>query len=787
MIRNYLKTALRSLWKTRSYSLLNIFGLAIGIAASAFIFLWIEQELSYDQLPEKENIYVVKSKQPSGQGSKVFDAVSGLLAPAIKEDIPGIKYAARANWNSSLLLSYDDNSIDQSGHIVDPEFMDIFSLNFLEGTRENAMLGPDNIVLTQSAAKRIFGNEPALGKTVLTNNEQNYTVSAIVQDLPENSSIQFDWLIPFEQFEKDNAGWIQSWDNSVLLSYVRLEPSADPALVNKQLYDLVKRKSGDETQTIRNFLYPMERWRLYNSFDAEGNEQDGRMKYVRLFGIIGGIILLIACINFMNLATARSEKRAKEVGMRKVSGATKTSLIAQFLGESFVLSAIAVTLAALLVFCFTGLFNRTMDTNLIFSLSNPNHLLYLASIVLTCGLCAGLYPAFYLSSFNPVITLKSAKQKAGSAGFIRRGLVVLQYTASLTLIICTAVIFLQIRHGKDRDLGFDISQVITVPLRGTAATKIDLLRDQLLATGQVESIGLSSGAVLNVGVRTGMDWSGKDPSLNTDLYYLWADAGLIPAMGMELTDGRNFKADLIPDSNSIIINESFAKLIKADGLAAGQTVYWEGEAHTVVGVIKDFVYNNVYNPIQPVFFRTFNQSAGTLNIRTKSCIDLNQALQQIEQIIKKNNPAFPFEYQFMDEVFAEKFRSETLMQHLSGTFAGLSTIISCLGLFGLAAFSAERRNREIGIRKVLGATVSSLIGLMNREFIILVLSACLISFPLAWLIMSNWLENYQYKTNIPWWIFGLAGSGALIIALLTVSLQAAKAALTNPVTSLKDE
>lgn len=778
MIKNYFTIALRNLWRTRGYSALNVFGLAVGIAAASLIFLWIADEMGYDNhFLDKEHIYITKSKQGG-------DAHSGLLGPAMKADIPGIKHVARANWRGSYLFTVGDNGIYQNGHIADPEFMDIFSLEFVEGSKATAMDSPNDLVISQSAAKRLFGDVPALGKSVRVNGKEDYMVSGVVKDLPTNSTIQFDWLVPFETFEKENA-WVRDWRNAVVMTYVRLEPTAAIADVNRMLNDLVSRKTGNAD--AGNFLYPMERWRLYNSFDEEGNEQEGRMKYVRLFSLIAWVVLVIACINFMNLATARSEKRAKEVSMRKVVGASKVSLIGRFLGESIILAAIAGLLAIGLIFLTIGAFNSLVEKELVVDLLKPSHRYFLISIVLACGILSGIYPAFYLSAFNPITTLKGAKQNVGATGFIRRGLVILQYTASITLIICTVVIFQQIQHVKGRDLGFERSQVVTVPLRGEMTKRYDAIKQQLMATGNVESIGLSSGSVLHIGVRTGMDWTGKDPNEQVTLYYQWADDGFIPTMGMELADGRNFRPGMLGDSSSIIINEAFAKHISPDGKAAGKTVYWDGDPYLVAGVVKDFIYNDVYAPAAPVFFRPFNLSGGLLNIKTSVGADLPKTVSQIEEIMKVNNPGYPFEYGFLDEQFNEIFKSEMLIQKLAGVFAMLSIIISCLGLFGLAAFTAERRTKEMGIRKVLGASVASLVGLLNREFVVLVLISCTVAFSVAWWVMSDWLGNYQYRTDLHWWVFGLAGVGALLIALVTVSSQAVRTALANPVESLRDE
>ncbi|MBK1442404.1 ABC transporter permease [Parapedobacter sp. ISTM3] len=787
MLKNYFKTTFRNLWKTRGYSFLNIVGLAVGITAASLIFLWVEDEMTYDNFPNKENSYIVKSKQTLDGVTNVSDAVPGLLGPAIKAEIPGIRHAARVAWMTSNMFSFGDNNIFQEGYYAEPDLMDIFSLEFVEGDKATAMDNPDKVVLTESAAARIFGDEPAFGKVVRVDNDKSYTVSGVVKDLPKNSTFQFDWLIPFEVYEQENQ-WIRQWRNNVLMTYVGLEPSADVAQVNDMLHDFVIRQSSDEQSTTYNMLYPMERWRLYSSFDSDGNEQEGRMKYVRLFSIIAWVVLLIACINFMNLATARSEKRTKEVGMRKVVGATRTSLIGQFLGESLILAAISALLAVGFIHLAIGIFNNLIEKELVMDLFNPTHLFFLGGIVLVCGLLSGIYPAFYLSSFNPISTLKGVKQQVGTAGLVRRALVVLQYTMSITLIICTVIIFQQIQHAKGRDAGYERSQVLLTPLRGKMAERIETIKEQLVATGGVESAGLSERRILYIGTYSwNVGWEGKAPDKQVNIYNFRADADLVPSLGMEVVDGRNFRPQLLGDSASAIVNETFAKLIQSDGKVVGQTIY-NGKPFTIVGVVKDFVYNNMYGVPAPLFFYPFETPPwGQLNIKIKAGANLTTVIPQIEKIIKTHNPEYPFDYQFLDELFDRQFKSEMLIQKLAGVFAVLSIIISCLGLFGLAAFTAERRTKEMGIRKVLGASISSLVGLLNREFVMLVLVSCAVAFPFAWWMMSDWLSNYQYRTDLHWWVFALAGAGALVIALLTVSSQAIKAALMNPTKSLRDE
>jgi len=788
MIKNFLKTAFRNLWKTKGYSFLNIFGLAVGIAAASLIFLWVENEVTRnDHFPHKKDIYSVKSKQQYDDVTYVFEATQGPLAAAIKAEIPGIKHAVRMA-NGSNLFSVEDKNLYQGGLYADPEILDVLSSTFLEGNAHTALSELNNIVLTEKSAKRVFGNIPALGKTIRVNNEEDYVVSGVVKNFPKNSSFQFDWLIPFKKYEVGQE-WLQSFSNNGIQTLVQLEPNIDVSQVNEPLLEFVERKTDGQVTFSKNFLYPMERWNMYNSFDKNGNEQEGFIKYIRLFSIIAWVVLLIACINFMNLATARSEKRAKEVGMRKVVGASRRTLVLQFLGESLMYAFLSALFAIGLMHLSIGPFNSLLGKELTIDVFKLSHLVFLIGIILTCGLLAGSYPAFYLSSFNPLKTLKGAKQKAGAAGFIRRGLVILQYTASVVLIICTTIIYQQIQHAKNRDLGFEHSQVITTWVQGSMGQHINVIKEQLKATGNIEEVGISDMNVLNIhNNSSNFEWEGKDPNANILIGRLRTDPGLIPSLGMKMHDGRNFHPQYVGDSTSLIINETFAKMIKPDGMVAGQILRVSGEPYTIRGVVKDFVYNNVYADPDPVVFIPYaSPSSGIMNIKTKAGADLPKTISQIEEIIKSNNPGYPFDYRFLDESFNNKFYSEMLIQKLAAVFAILSIIISCLGLFGLASYSAEQRSKEIGIRKVLGASVGRLIGMLNKEFVVLVGISCLIAFPLAWWFMHDWLSSYNYRIEIGWMVFALAALVAVSIAILTISSQALRAATANPTRTLRDE
>lgn len=787
MLKNFFNLTFRNLWKTKGYSFLNIFGLAVGIAAASLIFLWVEDEVTYNDFPNKEHIYSVKSKQTYDGRSYVFGATQGPLAAAIENEIPGITRSVRMDWGTQGLFSIGDKRLYQNGFYVDPEFLEMFSAEFLQGDANSALKEPNNIVLNESAAQKLFGTRNVVGESIRFNNEETYTVSAIVKDFPKNSNYQFDWLLPFENYEKQNT-WLETWNNNGIITLVQTAPNADIAQINSQLKNFVKNKREMESYANQNFIYPMKRWRMYNSFDASGIEKEGRIKYVRLFSLIAWVVLLIACINFMNLSTARSEKRAKEVSMRKVMGAGRSSLIRYFLGESFVYAFLATLVAVGMVAIFLKLFNSLVNKDLEMHLFSPLHLGFLLAITLICGLVSGSYPAFYLSAFNPLTALKGMKRKGGSAGIIRRGLVVIQFTAAIVLMISTVLIYQQIQHAKNRDLGFEKSQVLTIPIKGKMSGHTDVIKERLIATGAIENVGISNTYVLNISSNSdGFGWEGKDPSSSILIGFLTADAGFVPSLGMEITDGRNFNQSLKTEATSVLVNESLAKLMQEDGKVAGKQIEWNGEFLTIAGVIKNFIYNDVYAASDPLVVFPYQQDYGKLYIKTKAAADFQNLLPEIETVIKSYNPEYPFEYEFLDQGFNDVFQSEMLIQRLSQIFSILCIIISCLGLFGLAAYSAEIRAKEISVRKVLGASVRELVLLLNKEFLALVALSALIAFPLAWWMMHSWLENFEYHIQIPWIVFLIIGLVAMGIALLTISSQALKAALTDPAKMLRDE
>ena len=791
MFKNYLKTTFRSLWKNKGYSFLNIFGLSIGIACAALIFLWVENELTWNHsFSNRDNLYLVKDQQAYDGTIFTFDATPGVLAPSVKAEIPGIKRTTRSTWGNPELFSLGDKAIYESGNYVDSSFLKMFQLQFLEGNAANAFTQLYSLVISEKMAKKFFQSTDVIGKTLKMNNQRDYVISGVIKDLPENVSFKFDWLAPFQIFLNQND-WLQKWGNNGIITYVETEPNANIAAINKKLYGYVQTKEKGANAKLS--IYPMNRWRMYNSFDNNGKEREGQLKFVNLFSLIAWIILIIACINFMNLSTARSEQRAREVGVRKVLGAGKNKLVAQFIGEALFLALLATFFAVLIIYISLPAFNSLVEKQLSLDIFNPLHLGGLLLIALLCGLIAGSYPAFYLSSFNPVKVLKGLKiQSGGSAGFIRKGLVVLQFAVSIILIISTVIIYRQIQHVKGRDLGYNRDGLIYTTLTGKMKENFGVIKNDLMQTGLVQNATLSSQSVLQLGNNTGdFTWPGKDPNKQLLITVDNVSPEFIPTTGMQLKAGRNFYEDIKTDSSNVIINESLAKSIGNKNIIGSiiQRHNEKGELYnmTIIGVIKNFIYNDMYAPAAPLILFSDTSYVNYLTLRLKPIADMKPVMAKIESIVKSDNPGYPVEFNFVDTDFNQLFKTEALIGELASVFAILAIFISCLGLFGLAAYTAERRTKEIGIRKVLGASAKGLAGLLSKDFLKLVTISCFIALPLAWWIMYSWLETFAYRIKIDWIIFLVAAILAIVIALLTVSFQAIKAAIANPVESLRSE
>ncbi|HXR83702.1 MAG TPA: ABC transporter permease [Hanamia sp.] len=790
MFKNYFKTAWRNLIKGRSFSFINVAGLGVGIACASLIFLWVEYNLNFNSsIPDVNNIYQIENDQAYGKDMYTFAATSVLVRDALMNEFPGVVDVSRYD-GAGATVSLDNKHLAQSGAYVDSSFLKMFGLPLIEGNEIDALNDISKIAVSQKLAKNYFGDADVIGKTLLVDNHP-YKVSAVYKDIPQN--VQFygvDFLLPFQIFYNQNKGQgIDAWGNNWTNTWVKLNPNTNVTAFNEKLRKLIHQKDAQTTNESL-WLYPLKRLNLYGVItNGKEDVSRGKIQYIKMFSMVALIILIIACINFMNLSTARSQQRAKEIGMRKVLGSTRQSLIAALLSESLIVAYLAVLFAVVVVAVVLPLFSNLIGIHLSLNLFYPSHLLFLIIIGALCGLVAGSYPALYLSSFRPVLALKNQITKnAGNAGFIRKGLVVLQFAISVIIIIAVAVVYHQIQFTKNRDLGFNKDMVMYVPATPTLTKSFASLKQDILNTNDISSVslgGFSPLAMYNNG--GGWNWEGKSTDQDILVTNVSTDADYLKTFGIKLAAGRVFSQDPNVDSMNIIINESFAKLMGKAGHIGGQI--WRDQTRlTIIGITKNFVYNNM-NEAHPAPLIFFNSPSNTnyIFMAVKPDNDLQKTITKLQGIVQKADPTQSFDYHFVDKDFEQKFHYQQFIGSLATIFGCLAIFISCLGLFGLASFVAEQRKKEIGVRKVLGASVHGITALLSKDFLKLVFISCLIAFPVAWWMMNNWLQNYDYRTDLSLWIFAAAGVGALLITLLTVSFQAIKAAVANPVKSLRSE
>ncbi|WP_282160279.1 ABC transporter permease [Ulvibacterium marinum] len=785
MFKNYLKIAWRNLWKNKGYSALNIFGLAIGITCASLILLWVEDEVNFDGVFPKQDLvyYVPTNNRFEGQWRTFYQSTPGPLAQAMKDEIPGIVGSARTA-GENLLFTIGEKGINRFGRFVDPDFLDMFSLSFIEGDAATAFDDFDAIVISNETATQLYGrNTTALGRVIRVNNDTNYHVTGVYENLPDNVSFGFQWAAPFERYALGKE-WMKEYRNGFADTFVELSPKADFETVDAKVRELIPSKIEEEDRYA--FLHSMKDWRLRSNFE-NGQQVDGQIVYVRLFSFIALIILLIACINFMNLSTARSEKRAKEVGVRKVLGSGKRKLMAQFMAEALITTSLAALASILFIWMLLPEFNLLIGKQLQLRLFDTVHLLPLFGITLICGLISGWYPAFYLSSFKPVEIMKGVKAKEGSAHVIRKGLVIAQFTASIVFIMGTIVVYQQVRHVKSRDMGYEQENLVQLPVNGDVLKNFGPIRQEMIASGTVENVALMNSNVLFGGNNSsGLQWEGGKDTEDVLISHRYISADFFDTAGMEILEGRGFANDVGTDSKNVLITESFSKLM-GQGSTVGKRIRRNDTEYTVIGIVKDYLYGDMYGTSDPVMFYNNPEYTGNMYVRIKSGIPMARAFTEMEEVMERHNPAFPFEYEFVEDTFNAMFASEQLVGNLSRSFALLAIIISCLGLFGLSSYTAEQRRKEIGVRKVLGSSVSGIVKLLSMDFMGLVLIALLISGPFAWWLMEKWLEGFAYRIEINGWVFLIAGCIAICIALLTVSFQAIKAAKANPVKSLRAE
>ena len=790
MFKNYFKTAWRNIKRGNGYSALNIFGLATGMAVALIIGLWVYNQYSYDKfLPGYKQLYQVQRHFYGNGDTLTYGGTSLKLADALRNQIPEIKSVAETDGGSMHGIMVGHRKFYMQGNQVAGDFLTMFQFPLLEGAAKNVLSDPYSIVLTESTAKALFGNEDALNKTVRYDNQNDLKVTGILKDIPHNSTLQFNYLVPFSYLESTNSfvklarskGY--GWTN--FTTYVKLNPGISYAQVAPKIKDLEKTETDNFMSMATNIILdPVENWHLYEAFD-KGKPVAGFIEYVRIFGVIGLLVLLIACINFINLTTARSEKRAKEVGVRKAIGSGKKELVFQFLIESVMLTFIAFIFSILFVQLALPSFNTLTGEAIKIPFSSATFWMITSGCVLITALAAGSRPAFYLSSFNPVKVLKSNIHVGRAATLPRKILVVLQFSCSIALIISTFIIYQQVQYAKNRPSGYDKDRLMMTDMNDDLSKNYTAIRNEMREKGIAEMITTASRNVTTPGNHRDVDeWPGKKPGESVDMGYIHVTDDYFNTLGMKMKEGRNFSSS--SDTLNVIFNEAAVKLLRLKNPINQQITYIDTRMK-IIGVVKDAIMASPFEPADPTIFMYDATPQNVMMYRLSAGIKTQNAITSLTSIFNKYNPAYPFDYTFADDSYAAKFKQEVLIGELAGLFAAFAIFISCLGLFGLAAYMAEQRTKEIGIRKVLGASIPEVWMLLSKDFILLVLISCLIASPLALYFVTGWLQKYDYRISISPFVFIIAGVAAIIITIITISFQAIKAAIANPVESLRSE
>jgi putative ABC transport system permease protein len=797
MIKNYFKIAWRNLWRSKGYSLINIGGLAIGMAIAIAIGLWMYDELTFNHY-HKNHQRIAKVMQNLTYNGKVEtqDYNPMVLATALRNNYGNdFKYVITASANQPVSLKAGEKVLITKGGFFEPGIADMLNLKMLKGTAE--LKEPGTVLLSAATAKNFFGNEEPVNKLMVMDNRTSLKVEGVYEDLPDNSEFsEVKFMVPWSLMLSLNPAMPRDdWNGNMFQTYVQLAENADMEKVAAKIKNIKYANVDKEQQANVKpevILQAMDKWHLYSDY-KNGKSVGGRITYVWLFGLIGLFVLLLACINFMNLTTARSEKRAKEVGVRKAVGSLKGQLVKQFFSESFLVALIAFAVSIVLVWLLLPFFNEVANKKMNILWTNPVFWILGLSFTLVTGLIAGSYPALYLSSFQPVKVLKGSFRSGKFSALPRKILVVVQFTVSIMLIIGVIIIFQQIQFSKNRPVGYNRNNLISIASRtDDIHNHIDAISNELKQSGAIAVMAESHSPATEVWLGLdGFEWRGKDPNSQITFASILVSHDFAKTMGLQFTQGRDFSREYLSDSSAFILNETAVKTMGFKN-PVGEIVTLKAglqpkTAFKVIGVVKDMLMESPYEKISPAVYWLNKQRGNFTTIKLNPAADTRTALSKIEAAFKKYDAASPFEYKFVDEEYAKKFGDEERIGKLAFVFAILAIFISCLGIFGLAAFTAAQRTKEIGVRKVVGASVFNVWKLLSKDFVWLVFISFLIATPIAWYFMHNWLQHYEYRTGISWWIFAVVCIGALLITLLTVSFQSIKAALTNPVKSLKTE
>jgi putative ABC transport system permease protein len=789
MIRNYFLTAIRNILRYKGFSFINILGLSIGIAATLLILLWVQDELSFDKFHKNaDRLYQVEEDQYYSGEVYHVTVTPYPSGPVWREEIPEIENACRYQWSFGMLFNYGEKAFYEDNCLaVDSTFFSMFSFPLIKGNPHQLLREPFTAVLTEKAAEKYFGNEDPLDKSLNVNNQYEFTVAGIIEEPPGNSTLQFDILIPFD-FLKEKGQYSDHWGSNSIRTYVLLDENAVLDSVNNKLTRVVR--SNVETTTDFS-VFPFTRVHLHQYFGY--GHPTTAVIFVYIFSIIAAFVLIIACINFMNLSTAKSSTRAREIGMRKAVGGNRKNLVTQFLGESFLLTLLSMIIALIIISLILPVFNQIAGKELIFKdLLNAKFIVGLVVLTILTAFIAGLYPSLFLSSFKTVNILKGESVTGRGSGILRKVLVVFQFTLSIFLIIGTIVIYKQLIYIRNIDLGFDKEHVFYIYMRGEIGKNYETLKGEFSKNPQVKSVSATLHSPTHIGSNSGgADWDGKDPEMRVLIGYSAIDYDYIETMGIEIVAGRSFSrdypSDRITDSTAaFLVNEEVVRIMGTDD-PVGQRFDFANRKGTIVGVMKNFHYHSARNKIEPLAIHCRKGEELSALVVKLGPGDITKSMDELEKTWHEILPIYPFDYIFLDQDYDQMYRTEERMGNIIKYFTILGIIIACLGLFGLASFTAERKTQEIGVRKVVGASVSAIISLLSKEFTYLVVFSCIIAVPVAYFVMKMFLNEFAFHTNLNWWIFALACLAALIIANLTVSFQATRAALTNPAEALRYE
>ncbi len=789
MIKNYFLVAVRNLWKNKAFSLINILGLALGIACSILILLWVQDERSVDAFHKNgAQLYSIYERQYYDGKIDAGHSTPGVMADEVKRVFPEVQYTSGFTWNEQNTFQAGDKINKENGNYAGADFFKMFSYPLLQGSPQTALSSIVSIAISRKMAEDFFSDpQSAIGKTIRFNNIKDFKVTAVFENLPENTFEKFDYIINWDAFLEFNS-WAKDWGNNGPYTYIMFREDAKPELFRSKIKHFLDNYNKEQVEGLRIEcdLQRFDEMYLHSNF-KNGVLTGGRIEYVNLFSIVAIFILLIACINFMNLTTARSVKRAKEIGIRKVAGAVKPALMRQFIGEAMLITFFAAIIALLLVTISLPVFNNLTGKEIKMPFKDFTFWISLSGLALITGFVSGIYPALFLSSFNPVRVLKGGLKFSNTAILFRKGLVVFQFMLSIVLIIGTLVVSRQVTYIQTINLGYDRQNLVYIPLEGELPEKYKVFKDEASKVPGVKLITRMSQSPTNLQNSTsGVEWIGKDPKVSIEFTQASVGYNFAKTMNVKMLQGRDFSKDFATDSVGYILNEEALRKIGYKDPVGKPLTFWDNKG-TIIGIMQNFHFNSLHEPVKPMILRFGEaETYGTALLRVEAG-KTKEALTSLENICQNLNPKFPFTYQFSDEEYSKLYKSEQVVSKLSNYFAFLAIFISCLGLLGLVMFTAQQRTKEIGIRKVLGASVHSVFALLSKEFLGLVIIALLIASPIAWFTMSRWLQDYAYRINVSWWMFLIAGCVAIVIALITVSFQAIKAAVANPVKSLRTE